>query len=374
MDFGLNETQELIRSSAGEFLAETSTSDFVRAMADDERGYTQEFWRDIAELGWLGLMIPEEMGGAGMDMSDMAVLVTEWGASLAPGPLIESSIISATVIDQLGSDQQRQRWLPAIASGESVAVPAMFSERGYSQVDAVDLRAAQTTDGWVLNGNSGYVPYANSADLMLVPARADAGLTLFAIPTSDIRGTLISDSVRMASGSPTFNIGLNEIELPSDSVLGEVGNGNAAMTDMMLYGATARAVQMAGAGRAVLDHTLGYVKERKQFGRAIGSFQAIQHYMADMAIKVKSVKHLSDRAAWAIANETDNEIKTRLVGQAKWSANKLIPEACWTAHQTHGAIGFTWEHDLHLYTRRVLSWRAEYGDLAYHIDELAKTV
>ena len=372
MDFGLNETQELIRATSAEFLSDRSPMSFVRAMAEDERGFTEEFWREIGELGWLGLVVSEDAGGAGMDMCDMAPLLSEWGAVLAPGPLVESSIVSAAAIDRFGSAEQRQRWLPAISSGESVAVPAL-SEPGVGS-GVLETRASETSDGWVINGKKRFVGYGNSADLLLLPARTEAGVTVFAVPISEVRGTLERERVKMASGVPTLDIEFNEVELPSDSSIGEVVGGDVVLRSMMLHGAVARSLQMAGAGGAVFDRTLDYVKDRQQFGRAIGAFQAIQHYMADMSIKVKSAKHLADKAAWALATDPDSVATSRLVSQAKLGANKLMPEVCWTAHQTHGAIGFTWEHDLHLYTRRVLSWRAEYGDSEDHADRLAQTM
>ncbi len=368
MHFGLDETQEIMRATAADFLSTQSSSDFVRAMAEDERGYTQDFWREIALLGWLGLLIPENHDGAQMNMTDMAVLLTEWGAAIAPGPIVESSVMSAKAIESFGSQELQARWLPLIADGSAIAIPAIAS----GQIETI---ASEISDGWVLSGSARFVSYANSADLLLVPARNDSlGTAIFAIDIQDVRGTLSQHPVKMASGAPTFHVDLNEVELSSAAILGDAGTAESVLSEIMLYGAAARAVQMAGAGRTVLERTLEYVKERKQFGRAIGTFQAIQHYMAEMSIKVKSVKHLADRAAWALDNVDDPVERSKLVSQAKWAANKLIPEVCWTAHQSHGAIGFTWEHDLHLYTRRILTWRTECGDTAQHIDALARAV
>ena len=374
MDFGLNETQELIRSSAADYLSDRSPSDFVRAMATDERGYTDEFWREVGELGWLGLIVPEEHGGSGMDMSDMAVLLGEWGAALAPGPLVESAVVSASAINEFGSDVQKQEWLPSIAVGETVAVPALVGMDGSTDPGAMGVRASETSNGWVISGTSRFVPYGNSADLVLMPAETDAGVTVFAVPVKSAEGTVNVNRVKMASGAPACDIEMNEVVVPSASVLGEAGGGDDVVGHMMLYGAAARATQMVGAGGAVTDRTIEYVKDRRQFGRPIGAFQVIQHYMADMATKVKSAKHLADRAAWALSADVDGAVASRIVSQAKWTANTLMHDIVWKAHQSHGAIGFTWEHDLHLYTRRVLSWRADFGDTDSHIENLARTL
>lgn len=374
MDFGLNETQELIRASAAEFLADRSPSDFVRAMAEDERGYTDDFWQEIGELGWLGLTIPESHGGSGMDMIDMSVLLNEWGDALAPGPLVESAIVSAAAINKFGTETQKQEWLPGIATGQTIAVPCLTGIDGSTNPNATNLRAAETTNGYVLSGITRFVPYGNSADLALIPAETDAGTTIFALPIKTAEGTVNITPIKMASGAPATDIELNEVVVPSASTLGNPGQGDEVISHMTLHGATARATQMVGAGSAVTDRTIDYVKERRQFGRPIGAFQVIQHYMADMATKVKSAQHLANRAAWALSVNPDSPQTARIVSQAKWTANTLMHDIVWTAHQSHGAIGFTWEHDLHLYTRRILSWRADYGDTETHLENLARTI
>jgi alkylation response protein AidB-like acyl-CoA dehydrogenase len=374
MDFGLNETQELIRSSAAEYLSDQSPSDFIRAMAADENGYTDDFWKEVGELGWLGLITPEEYGGSGMGMSEMAVLLAEWGAALAPGPLVESAVVSASAIDRFGTDAQRQEWLPGIATGNTVAVPALTGLDGSSNLRAIGVKASETSNGWVLSGNSRFVPYGNSADLVLMPVETDASTTVFALPIKSAEGTVNFERIKMASGAPACNLEMNEVVVPTASVLGEVRGGGDVLDHMTLYGAAARSCQMVGAGNAVTGRTIAYVKERRQFGRPIGAFQVIQHYMADMATKVKSAKHLANRAAWALTADVEAGTAARIVSQAKWAANTLMHDIVWKAHQSHGAIGFTWEHDLHLYTRRILSWRADFGDTDSHIENLAHTL
>lgn len=370
MDFGLSETQELIRSTSADWLSERASPDFVRAMAEDERGYTDDYWRELAELGWLGLLVPEQYGGSGMEFSDMAVLLQEWGAALAPGPLVESSVVSAYIAEASGSDAFRGNMLQRIAAGDAVVVPAIATD---TSGDA-GVSAHKTSDGWVLEGTLPFVPYANSADVILLPASTEDGIAIFALDAEPISGTVSKSQVKMASGVPTFNLELNEVVSPEAAQIIEPQDADTVLERAKMLGATAWAIQMVGAGKSVADRTLEYVKERRQFGRPIGAFQAIQHYMADMAIKVKSAQHLANRAAWSLDNVDDPTEVARAVSQAKWAANTLMPEVCWTAHQSHGAIGFTWEHDLHLYTRRVLSWRAEYGDVAETRAQMARHI
>lgn len=370
MDFSLSETQELVRSSAAEWLAERSPPDFVRAMAEDERGYTEEYWRELADLGWLGLLIPERYGGSGMQFADMAVLLQEWGNALAPGPLVESSVVSAYIAEHSSSDDFKSHTLQQVATGQSVVVPALATE----SPNQADVSAHEIPSGWVMEGSLGFVPYANSADVVLLPASTEDGTAIFALDAEPVSGTVTKSAVRMASGVPTFNLELNEVVCPEGAMVVGPSEADRVLNHARLLGATARAIQMVGAGKSVADRTLAYVKERRQFGRPIGAFQAIQHYMADITIKVKSAQHLANRAAWSLDNISDTATLSRDVSQAKWAANKLMPEVCWTAHQSHGAIGFTWEHDMHLYTRRVLSWRAEYGDLAATRAQMAQHV
>ena len=374
MDFGLSEIQELLRSSASEYLANRSTLDFVRAMVHHEHGYTDQFWREVSELGWLGLMVSKSYGGSGMEMSDMAVLLTEWGSALAPGPFVESAVVSASAIAQFGTEAQKQEWLLGIATGQIITVPALIGSDGSSNLSAIGAKASETSHGWVLSGTARFVPYGNSADLVFIPAETGASVSVFAVPIKSAEGTVNFERLKMASGAPAYDIEMDEVAVYSGSVLGEIGGADEVVKYMTTFGAAARACQMVGAGSAVTDRTIAYVKDRQQFGRPIGSFQVIQHYMADMATKVKSAKHLANRAAWALSADVDGAKASRIVSQAKWSANTLMHDLVWKAHQSHGAVGFTWDHDLHLYTRRIVSWRADYGDSDSHIEILAQTI
>ena len=370
MELGLSETQEMIRASARDFLSERASPEFVRAMAADESGFTPDYWRDVAALGWTGLTLPEEYGGVGMSFTDMAVLLEEWGASLAPGPLFESTVISASAIERFGTDQQRAELLPGIAAGETIATIAMHEEHPAWAPSSVLATAVRSGNGWVLSGEKRFVPYGGSADCLLVLARSgDAPQDVSAfLVRNDSNSGIETTPMRVASGTPMASVSLNEIEVPAAGLLGAEGAGSAIIEWALERGAAARAVQLAGLGRRVVDETVAFVSERKQFGRPVGSFQAIQHYLADMASAVRSTRHLAYRGVWQISEGVP---AVASVARAKIAANESIPDVCWTAHQSHGAIGFTWEHDLHLYTRRAISWRTEYGDTALHRARLA---
>ena len=388
MDFALAETQELLRKTARGFLTERSKPAYVRAMAEDERGYGDDFWHDVAALGWLGLLIPESYGGAGLSLSDMAVLLEEWGAAVAPGPLVESAVIGSLALSMFGTDRQKVEWLPQIASGDAVLVPALYEDGGgwsaspssvvASQVARVphpdplpvgEGTASRVAGGWSLSGSKTFVTYANTAKAMIVSAAvgsAGGAPGLFIVPTSAEH--VAPTRLQSASGVPTYRVDFEDTVVAESQRLGGHEDGAHVISRLLHIGAAARAVQMAGAARRVLEMTVQYVSARQQFGKPIGAYQAIQHKCAEMASSLQGARLAAYRAAYALG---EGRPAGREVAIAKIAMNEALPRICSVAHQCHGAIGFTWEHDLHLFTRRSVAWRAEYGDTVAHREALA---
>ena len=370
MDFGLTETQELLRKSARAFLAERSKPAYVRAMAEDERGYGEDFWRDIAGLGWSGLLVPEQHGGAGLAFADMTVLLEEWGASLAPGPLVETAVLAADVIARFGDDRQKRECLPRLAAGELVVAPAVTDALGHEPGPTGTAVMASLRRGtWRLNGHKMFVSYAKSAGAYLVSARREGSgePAVFLVPRDGVGESAITPLLS-ASGRSTCAVDFRDLPLPAGARLGGDEDGGAVLARLNALGAAARALQMAGAARRVLEITVQYVSNRRQFGRAVGSFQAIQHKLADMALMLQGARHTAYRAAWELS---EGRPATRETAIAKIAMNEALSRICSMAHQAHGAIGFTWEYDLHLYTRRAIAWRAEFGDTPSHRETLA---
>lgn len=370
MDFGLTETQELLRKSAREFLAERSKPAYVRAMAEDERGYGEDFWRDIAGLGWTGLLVAEQHGGAGLSFADMAILLEEWGASLAPGPLVETAVLAADVIPRFGDDRQKREYLPRLAAGELVVSPAVTDALVHVPgPSGTGVTASLRRGAWRLNGQKMFVSYAKSAGAYLVSARREGSgePAVFLVPRDGVGESAITPLLS-ASGRSTCAMDFRDVPVPAGARLGGDEDGGAVMARLNALGAAARALQMAGAARRVLEITVHYVSNRRQFGRAVGSFQAIQHKLADMALMLQGARHTAYRAAWELS---EGRPATRETAIAKIAMNEALSRICSMAHQAHGAIGFTWEYDLHLYTRRAIAWRAEFGDTPSHRETLA---
>lgn len=370
MDFGLTETQELIRTSAREFLADRADSSIVRAVADGDSEALASLWKDIIELGWQALTVPEDHGGAGLSFSDLAVLLEELGANLSPTPIVESAITSH-LLDRYAPDELKSELLPGAASGEILITPAIVERDGSWDTDKTTVVATRSGSNLVITGEKRFVSFAEQATHALTLVQTEDGEpALVVIPIWKATG-VDQTPVKHASGVPVSSLGFNEVEIPVTNIVATGDEAIAATEELIAAGAVARAAQLAGLGRAVVDATVEYTSNREQFGQPVGSFQAIQHHIAEMAIEAKKVNHLAHAAAWSFSRDGYSPER---VAQAKIAASEKISALCWTAHQCHGAIGFTWEHDLHLYTRRAMAWKTDYGDSAFHKAKLASVM
>jgi 3-oxocholest-4-en-26-oyl-CoA dehydrogenase beta subunit len=370
LDFGLTETQELIRNSAREFLADRSDTSVARAVASGDSDALNSLWKDVIELGWPALTISEEHGGAGLTFGDLAVLLEELGASLAPTPIVESALTSR-IIERFAPEALKADLLPQAASGEILITPAIV-ERDVSW-DANDATAAATkTDtGLVITGEKRFVAFAEQATHALTLVRTDDGEPALVVIPIWKSGEVEQTPLDHVSGVPVSSLSFTEIEVPEANIVATGDDAIKATEELIAAGGVARSAQLAGLGRAVMDATVEYTAGREQFGQVIGSFQAVQHHLSEMAIASKQVNHLVHSAAWSFSQEG---YSVERAAQAKIAAGEKISALCWTAHQCHGAIGFTWEHDLHLYTRRAMAWKADYGDAAFHKSKLASSM
>ncbi len=367
MDFGLTETQELIRASAREFLNDRSGPAVVRAVAEGDAEAIANLWKDVAELGWPALTVSEENGGAGLSFSDLAVLLEELGASLAPIPITESAITSR-LLERYGTDAIRAELLPQIAAGDVLITPAILEKEASWDVRAYGTVATRSGASLVITGEKRFVSFAAQATHALTLVGTDNdGPALVVVPIWKAENV---EQVQMkhVSGVPVSTLRFNETQVPVSSIVAIGGGAIAATEELIAAGGVARSVQLAGLARAVVGSTVEYTTDRKQFGRPVGSFQAVQHHIAEMAIAAKQVNHLAHSAAWGFSRDG---YSVRRAAQAKIAASEKIPALCWTAHQCHGAIGFTWEYNLHLYTRRALAWKTDFGDSTFYKNKLA---
>jgi alkylation response protein AidB-like acyl-CoA dehydrogenase len=364
MDFGLNETEEMVQSAAREFLSQHAGPSAAR-----DPNSAGALWAQVSEMGWPGLAISEEYGGAGMGLAALGVLLEQWGAFLANGPLFESAVLAAPMLERYADERLKREVLPQIADGSSVLTAAILEESAAWRPEEVRTTAVRVGGGWAVTGKKHFVSHGTEADWVIVAARTGVGredISLFLVDR-DAEG-ISTERLEHASGTPMSVLSFDELTVPSSRLIGVENEGWAAVEQMLVRAAAFRSVQMAGLGRRVLELTTSYVKERKQFGVPVGSFQAIQHHLADMAVAVRKSEHMARRAARSVAEGSTTMPAD--VSRAKQTVSSLIPQVCWTAHQCHGAIGFTEEHDLHLYTRRAISWAAEFGDATWHADRL----
>lgn len=297
MDLGFSEEQEMLRTSARDFLTTECPTDLVKEMAEDEVGYKPEMWAKMAELGWMGLAFPEEYDGMGMTFLDLAVLLEEMGRACLPGPFFSTVVLAGFTVLEAGSEQQKKDILSKIASGEAIATLAITEPSASYDASAITVKAVADGDGYVISGTKLFVENAHIADYIIVATRTreggapEDGITLFVVDgkAPGITTTLL----RTISGSKQCEVSFDSVKLPKASVLGEVDKGWPAVDKVLEKAAAAKCAEMVGGAQATLDMSVAYAKERIQFGRPIGSFQAIQHHCANMLTDVDGSRFIT---------------------------------------------------------------------------------
>ncbi len=373
MDLGLSQFQQMLRATARGLLERQCPTTLVRDMEGDPRGFPPDLWRRIAEQGWLGLAAPERYGGEGGDFVDLCVLLEEMGRFLAPGPFRSTVTEGALPLMAFGSESQRQSLLPAIVRGECIVALAHLEPSASHDAAGVQMPAAQDKEGYVLNGTKLFVRYGTSADYFIVPVRSsqaprpESGVTCLLTP-ANAPGVIVQPLDTIADDKQS-EVAFNGVRVPLDAVLGEVDRGWEVVQWAAQRAAVAECAWMLGGQQAVLDMTVQYVSQRVQFGRPVGSFQAVQHHCANMAIDVAASRNITYRAAWQLATSTQAEYDVAL---AKGFVSDAYQRICVLAHQCHGAIAFTSEHDLQLYTRRAKASELAFGNADVHREGLAR--
>lgn len=367
MDLGLSEIQQMLKNSAREFLSGECPLTLVRAMEQDERGYTDELWRQTVGLGWPGVAFPEQYGGTGGDFLDLAVLLEEIGRALMPGPFFATVVLGGLTVLDAGTEDQKRDILTGICSGQLLLTLALTEATATYEPWGIATTATRNGDAFRLNGAKIFVPDAHAADLLLVAARtaesADPaqGITLFIVP-ANAAGLTVS-RLSTISTDRQCEITLDNVSVPADAVLGAVDGGWPIIQRTLQRAVAGKCVEMLGGADAVVEMTVEYAKQRTQFGRPVGTFQAVQHHCANMATDVEGCRHIAYQAAWKIAS---GEPADQEVAMAKAWVSGAYQRVCNLAHQCHGAIGFTKEHDLQLYTRRAKVQELSYGDVNWH--------
>jgi alkylation response protein AidB-like acyl-CoA dehydrogenase len=376
MNFGFGEEQELLRETARRFLDTECPTAFVRKMMEHETAHSAELWKKLADLGWLGLLIPQRFGGTGGRLLDAAVVVEEMGKALLPGPFFASALLSAVVVGAAGSAAQKKELLPRIAEGAAVLTLAFAEDPNSHDAARIDLKVNRKGHDYVLHGEKLFVFDAAVADWIVVagrttPARKNPqhGVTLFLIE----RGAPGLSIIPLATVDRTrrqANLTFDRVRVPVERVLGRVDQGWPFLARALQIGTAALCVETVGVAQRVLELSVGYAGERTQFGKPIGSFQAIKHKCVDMMVAVENARSLGYYACWAA--DRGNRETAKAVAMAKAYASDMGKNVTADAIQVHGGIGFTWEHDVHLYYRRALANEATFGAAPLHREAVAR--
>jgi alkylation response protein AidB-like acyl-CoA dehydrogenase len=358
MDLDFSEEQEMLRTLVRGVCSSYGSLETVRALEDDPVGFSSEMWKQMAALDLIGIMLPPEYGGSGMTALEGAILYSELGRALAPTPHFVSAVMAAHVLLRAGSEEQKQAWLPRIASGDAIVTTAWLEPGNGFGARGVQTRAAANNDGFVLDGVKRHVPFAPAATAMLVLVRtgaADDDVDLFLVEPAS---TGISMEQQMTIASDTqYEVTFAGVPVAEEARIGAAGSGWATWNAAMLDGIVFLAAQAAGGARCALDVTVQYAKDREQFDKPLGAFQAISHYLADAATTVDGAEVLVYEAAWALANGRPID---RLAPMAKLFACKTFRDVTSMAQQVFGGVGFTLEYDIQLFYRRAkqlqISW------------------
>ena len=368
MDFNLTEEQTILRETVRHFLEKECPSSFVLEMEKDERGYRSELWQKMAELGWMGLIVPEEYNGVGGDLLDLVVILEEMGRACLPGPFFSTVVLGCLSIIEVGDETLSRNFLPKIASGELVMTMAHL-EPSMTKYDPflIGLNAAPDGDAYVLNGTKLFVPDAHVSDYLICVARTSGhanaieGISLFLVDSKDpgIRLT----SLETIAGDKQFEVGFDKVSVPQKNLLGPLDQGGGYLKKILQKAAICKCAEMIGGAQKVLDMSSDYAKEREQFGRPIGSFQAVQHHCANMLMDIEGSRYFTYKVAWMLNKDLPC---AKQVAMAKAWVSDAYKRVVGLGHQVQGATAYIIEHDMPLYSRRAKIAEMAFGDSSYH--------
>ncbi len=377
MNFGFNEEQELLRSTARKFFDNECASVTVRKLMDGPEGMTPDLWKKIAEQGWTGLIFADEHGGMGLGFVDLVVLMEEMGRAVVPGPFFSTVLLGGLAIREAGTDAQKKTWLPKISSGEARATLAWMEPSAELGARGITLQATAKGAGFTLSGTKLFVHDAHTADVIVVAGRTgsgkspEEGVSLFLVPrgTPGMSVTLLPT---MDQTRKLCEVELKDVALGAEALMGQAGSGWAPLARVIDRATVALCAEMCGGAQKVLEMTVEYAKIRQAFGRPIGSYQGVKHKAADMLVDVENSKSITYYAAWAMDEGVPEG--QLAVSMAKAYVSDAYRRVSGAGIQLHGGIGFTWEHDLHLYFKRAKGSEFTFGDATWHRERVAQLV
>lgn len=365
MNFGFSEEQELLRNEVAKFLAESCPMDEVRRISEGP-GFSPELWKQVSELGWPGLTIAEEHGGAGLGFVDWVVVLEEAGRTLFPSPLI-STTLAAHALALAGSEEQQGRFLPGLAAGTRIGTLAIAEASDVHGPAGVTLSATRDGEAWVLSGEKPVVADAPHADLFVVAFRTGEAedAVAFGLIAKDAAGVGVTELPGIDLTKRQGRLTLTNVRVEAGDVLGDA----ELLGQLLDAGASAVVAEAVGAAEAALQLTAGYANERIQFGRPIGQFQAVKHPLAMMYRDIESFKSLVYYAAWCI--DEGHADRSVAASRAKAFMSDSFPQIGIDTVQLHGGMGYTWEYDAHLYLKRAKWARPVFGDADHHYERVA---
>ncbi|MEL7028778.1 MAG: acyl-CoA dehydrogenase [Pseudomonadota bacterium] len=371
----LNEEQQLLREAAQGFLSDAAPVDQLRRLRDEgnEDGFDRDTWKAMAEMGWAGVLTPEAHGGVEMGYVAAGLIAEEMGRTLTASPYLSTAVIGAAALSRFGSEAQKTAWLGRMASGEAISALAVDEGRKHAPAN-VSTRAERAGNGFRLNGAKTFVAEAGTADLLIVSARTSGadddedGVTLFLVPRD--KAGVSAERISTVDSRGYANIALDSVELDADAVLGEVDEGTGPLGAILDAGRAGLAAEMSGSAQECLTRTMDYIRERKQFGQPIGSFQALQHRAAHLFSEIELGKSIVLQALQAM--DAGAEEASLLVSAAKAKLGQAAQLAAREAIQMHGGMGVTDEYDIGFFLKRVRTAEALYGDSNYHTDRFAR--
>lgn len=372
MDFNLTEEQKILQKTARDFLGAECPSALVREMETDEKGYTSELWNKMAELGWMALVIPEEYEGVGGTLLDLTVMLEEMGGACLPGPFFPTAV-SCLGIMEAGDEGQMKEFLPRIGAGELILTLAL-TEPLNTRYDPflIATRAERKEDHYVINGTKLFVPDAHVADDLICVARTSGepgskeGITLFLVDSKS-PGIQLTP-MKTFAGDKQFEVVFDAVKVPEGNILGQLNQGGIHLESILQKATVCKCAEMVGGAQKVLDMATGYAKEREQFGRPIGSFQAVQHHCSNMLMDIEGGRFITYKAAWMLSQKIPC---AKQVATAKAWVSEAYKRVAGLGHQVLGATGYMIEHDMTLYSRRAKLAEVAFGDANFHREAVA---
>lgn len=373
MDLELSKEQKILKSSAQDFLKKESPASVMRELKDDDKGYSESIWKKMAELGWLGVIIPEAYGGMGGTFMDLTLILEAMGEVCFPGPFFSTVVLGGSVILDAASEEQKKTLLPRLSNGDLILAVALTEPGNGYEMSSIHTQAIAEKDGFNINGKKLFVENAHIADYIVCAARTDSGgspnegLTLFLVDTKS-KGITCAVLDTLAYDKQC-EVVFDNVHVPKENIIGEQGKASALLEVLLEKAAVAKCAEMVGCIQKAFDMTVAYGKERKQFGRPIGSFQAVQHHCANMVIDVDGARFITYQAAWKISQGISASMEASMAKAWTSDASRRVT---FLGHQIHGAISFCDEHDMHLYYRKAKTAEVAFGDSNFHLEKVAQ--